>query len=127
MNRRFRWAAVSISALSTIGCSGIPRLDATGTVAGYAISGPVDSTIARDYLEGRSLPEELERARWFHLDSGTMPTRKELADLSSRYSPDAATLLFIEALNAQPEAQKMRQRFETELAYVKQVGVDAAR
>jgi hypothetical protein len=49
------------------------------------------------------------------------------AAVSRRYSPDVATLLFIDVLGQRSEIRKLRQRYEAELSHVRQVGLDAAR
>src|SRR5262249_19603066 len=109
------------------GCSVVPRVTASGNVAGYALCGPVDSVVARDYLEGRPLPPGLEDTRRRYLASGQVPSRDVLATVSRQHSPDAATLLLIETLSALPEIRDLRQRYEAELSYVRRVGVERAR
>lgn len=109
------------------GCFAAPRVAASGTVAGYPLSGPVDSRVARDYLEGRPLPRGLAELRRTHLEAGVAPSREELALVAQRYSTDAATLLFIEAVSVAPAARRLRQRYERELSHVRQVGVHEAR
>jgi hypothetical protein len=130
--RRFRvflvLTAVSLTILALIqGCMHVPRIPASGTIANYAISGPVDSAIARDYLEGRALPTDLEETRQHLLVAGRVPSRDELAATARQYSPDVATLLFIEALSATTEGRDLRARFDAELAFVRRVGIAAAR
>jgi hypothetical protein len=113
--------------LGVHGCVAIPRIAASGKVAGYPLRGPVDSDVARDYLEGRPLPSELEGVRQRYLASGQVPPREVLATASRQYSPDVATLLFIETLSALPEIRDLRQRYEAELSHVRRVGVERAR
>jgi hypothetical protein len=63
-------AAVALS-LCIHGCLSVPQIAARGSVAGHALSGPVDSEVARDYLEGRALPSEQdfrgEKTHWWDL------------------------------------------------------------
>ena len=108
-------------------CISVPRIPARGIIAGYPLSGPVDSEVARDYLEGRRLPSGIEEVRQRYLASEEVPSREALATVSSRYSPDVATLLFLETLSALPEIRDLRQRYEAELSYVHRVGVERAR
>ena len=113
--------------LGVAGCMAVPRVGAAGEVAGYTLRGPVDSAVARDYLEGRALPALLDDVRRQYLASGQVPSREFLAGVSKQYSPDVATLLFIETLSALPEIRDLRRRYETELSFVRRVGVEGAR
>jgi len=104
----------------------VAQVPASGTIAGFRLAGPVDSEIARDFLERQTLPAGLLRVRNDYAQTQRAPTRTELADLSQRYSPDVATLTFIEAVSRLPENVELRRRYERELAYVRAVGVDHA-
>ncbi len=109
------------------GCLSVPEFAARGSVAGYPLSGPVDSEVAKDYVEGRPLPSKLEDTRHRLLARGRAASRGELTELSRRYSPDVATLLFLETVSAIPTNRTMRERFESELAHVRRVGVERAK
>jgi hypothetical protein len=125
--RQLRLLLLILVGLSLIdGCAAIPRIDASGSVAGYSLRGPVDHPLARDYLGGRPLPSALQVVRERYLSSGTVPSREVLAELSVAYSPDVATLLLVEALSARPETRDLRARYEAELALVRRVGADNA-
>ena len=108
------------------GCSTIPKITAQGAVAGHHISGPVDSDVARRYLAGETLPSDLELARHRLLAEQRTPSRGELADIAQRFSPDVATLLFIEAVSAQPHNQDLRQRFDVEVETLRREGIEGA-
>ena len=109
------------------GCVSVPRVAASGEVAGYSLHGPVDSALARDYLSGSPLPSSLRQLRRRYLASGKVPSREELARIAQGYSPDVATLLFLETLSALPDVRILRERYEAELSYVRSVGVDRAK
>jgi hypothetical protein len=91
------------------------------------MSGPVDSEVARDYLEGRPLPSGFAETRRRYLGAGQVPSREALTAVTREHSPDVATLLFIETLSATSKSRDLRRRFDTELAYVRRVGIDRAR
>ncbi len=40
-------------------CASVPRVPASGHLARYALTGPVDHALASDHLEGRVLPPAL--------------------------------------------------------------------
>jgi hypothetical protein len=111
--------------LGASGCAA-PRIGVSGQLAGYQLHGPVDSDVARRYLAGEPLPPGLEVVRRQLLASDRAPTPEVLAAVARDYSPDVATLLFLEALGSPPDACEFRQRYEAELAYVRHVGVEAA-
>jgi len=88
---------------------------------------PGPSIARKTYLEDRRLPGDLETTRHRSLSSGRAASRGELTDVSQRYSPDVATLLFLETVSALPANRVMRERFESELAYVRRVGAERAK
>jgi hypothetical protein len=125
---RLVWLAVALAWAVALGaCSSVPRVDAAGMIAGYELHGPVDHELARDYLEGRPLPAALSELRQTLLASGTVPTRDTLAWVSATYSPDVATLLFLETSAERPEARNLRKLFQEELAVVRRIGFEQAR
>ncbi len=99
-----------------------PAFDARGVVAGHALVGPVDSPTAAAWLEGRPLPPSLVALRTQWTSRNAVPTREELGRVARHHSPDVATLLFLEAVEARPEARRFRARFERELAVVRRHG-----
>lgn len=122
-------AVVSVIAAGAIvaqGCLSVPRIAASGLLAGYALAGPVDSDVARDLLQGQPIPEELVQMRERYRVSRQVPSREVLEAVSDRYSPDVATLLFIEAVSGRADVQQLRERYETELALVRERGVHNA-
>jgi hypothetical protein len=128
--RRFAPALIAASlaiCVCTPGCGHVPRIAASGTFAGYSMSGPVDSKVARDYLEGKALPSSLAEIRRRYLAAGQVPSQEMLTAVTREYSPDVATLLLIETLSATSKSQDLRRRFDTELAYVRRVGIERAR
>jgi hypothetical protein len=120
-------AAALMICVSIQGCLQAPRIAASGTFAGYSMSGPVDSKIARDYLQGRPLPSGLARTRRQYLAAGLVPSREALAAVARDYSPDVATLLFIETVSATSESRELRRYFDTELANLRRAGIEGAR
>ena len=107
------------------GCAA-PRIAASGQIAGLELHGPVDSEVARRYLVGEPLPLALEAVRRQSLASDQAPPRELLAAVSRDYSPDVATMLFLEAVGARADVRELRQRYEAELAHVRRVGLKAA-
>ncbi|MFZ5894790.1 MAG: hypothetical protein ACOY0T_27255 [Myxococcota bacterium] len=105
----------------TFGCASVPQIQGSGSVAGYALRGPIDHDVARAYLEGRRLPSALEATRREYLSSGDVPSRTALAEVSREYSPDVATLLFLETWSARADVRQLRKRFEAELEVARQV------
>jgi hypothetical protein len=116
-----------LAVLAMGGCASVLGVAARGRLADYALEGPVDHELARDYLEGRALPPALEEVRDSHLASGEVPPRAVLARLAREYSPDVATLLFLETMSARPDVRELRERYEAELAFVRRVGLERAR
>ncbi len=119
--------AVLMSTLLLYSCNHVQRVEVSGRLAGYALEGPVDSEVARDYLLGRPLSRQLEQERRELLEPGGSPSREQLASLSQRYSTDLATLLFLEAVAVQPKTLAFREKFDREVAVVRERGAAAAR
>jgi hypothetical protein len=107
------------------GCA-TPRIGASGKLAGYELHSPVDSEAARRYLTGEPLPPPLEAVRRQLLASDQAPAREVLAAVARDYSPDVATLLFLEAVGSRRDTCELRRQYEVELAHIRRVGVDAA-
>jgi hypothetical protein len=78
--------------------------------------------LAREYLEGRALPADLAAARRRFVTGVEPLSRDALGKIAREYSPDVATLLFVESINTKPAARALRQRYEGELARVALVG-----
>ncbi|MGH8529241.1 MAG: hypothetical protein ACRETN_05270 [Nevskiales bacterium] len=113
--------------LSTTGCGPhLARIQARGAVTEHALDTAVDSSHARYYLESylagqRARPEldhEFDQLGNDH--AAALPTTEQLQAISARHSPDTAALVLARALLSQPENQRWQQRFESELALVKQ-------
>jgi len=99
------------------GCASRPSaLPATGEVAGLRWQTTVDHPLARAYLGGESLPEDLRALRARLGRTETLPSRAELAGVADRYSPDVAALLFAEAVMADPRNRAFRARYRRALA-----------
>jgi hypothetical protein len=62
-----------------------------------------------------------------YVRSAAAPSREELAAIARDYSPDVATLLFLEAVGTRPDARALRERFDAAFSLARRVGVDAAR
>ncbi len=107
-------------------CASVPKVEASGAVAGYTFAGPVDHELARAYLQGRRMPPALEAQRREYLETGSVPSRAALAKLSRDYSPDVAALLFLETWSARSEVRRLRKHFELELAAARQAGIEHA-
>jgi len=120
-----RFALVCVAAL-VVGCSSVPRVAASGRVADYVFEGSVDHPIAADYLEGRPLPSGLDTLRRQVRSSGEMPSREALSQLAREYSPDVATLLFLDAMSARADVRDLRANYERELALVRHLGPESA-
>jgi hypothetical protein len=116
-----------LTPLALLSCSSVPRISASGAIAGYAFSGHVDHVVARDYLEGNELPAELDAARGRLVFAAASPSREDLALLSRTYSPDVATLLFVEALGGRADVRELRDRHSVEVEHVRRAGPESAR
>ncbi len=123
----WRWFVLTLTGL-VVGCAYVPAIATSGgEVAGYSLRGPVDSVLARNYLEGRPLPRSLDAERREHLADGDVPSRDELAAVARSYSPDVATLLFLETMSARPQVRGLRAKYEAELREVRRLGLMRAR
>ena len=97
---------------NTPGCvSSHGNLHAHGTVAERAWTAEVDHPVARDYLEGRPLPLDLQEIRRAHVTEGTLPSEETLGQLTARYSTDVATLFFAEALSAHQPSRSIQREY----------------
>jgi hypothetical protein len=116
-------ASVFVAFALTPGCAlNHGHLHAHGTLAGRAWTTEVDHPIARDYLEGRPLPLDLQEIRDAHLTEGSLPTEPTLSYLTTRYSPDVATLLFAEAVSAHDPSLSIQREYEDALQRLMQTG-----
>ncbi len=96
----------------TPGCSSSHgTLQANGTVAERAWAARVDHPVARDYLEGRPLPLELEEIRRAYVPEGKLPSRETLSHLTTHYSTDVATLFFTEAVSAHHPSRSIQTQY----------------
>jgi hypothetical protein len=86
-------------------------LHAQGAVAERAWTAQVDDPMARDYLEGRPLPLDLEEIRAAYLLEGTLPSQETLSHLTTRYSTDVATLFFAETVSAHAPSQGIQREY----------------
>ena len=106
-------AVTVISVAVTPGCASTHgHLYAHGTLADRAWTAEVDHVIARDYLEGRPLPLDLQEMRDAHLTEGSLPSEPTLSYLTTRYSPDVATLFFVEAVSAHHPSRSIQGEYE---------------
>ena len=105
------------------GCAAIPEFPASGVVAGLEFSGPVDSPLARGFLEGAELPPDLEELRRGVRDREVRPSSSDLSDWTRRYSSDVATLLFVEAVAADPRHARANGLYRRELEALRCAGV----
>lgn len=116
-------ASVFIAFALTPGCaSNHGHLHAHGALAGRAWTTEVDHPIARDYLEGRPLPLDLQEIRDAHLTEGSLPTEPTLSYLTTRYSPDVATIFFVEAVSAHDPSLSIQREYEDALQRLMQTG-----
>ncbi|MBA2408405.1 MAG: hypothetical protein H0V62_01025 [Gammaproteobacteria bacterium] len=103
------------------GCAAPPStLPVTGELAGQAIETTVDSRIARYYLEhyiaGEDTDSELD-TRIAVVEKRTRRadfTRENLRELSARFSPDFATLLFTRQLLRQDSNRRLHRAVQRE-------------
>ena len=116
-------ASVFIAVVVTPGCaSNHGHLHAHGALAGRAWTTEVDHFVARDYLEGRPLPSDLQKIRDAHLTEGSLPSEPALSYLTTRYSPDVATIFFVEAVSAHDPSLSMQREYEDALQRLMQTG-----
>jgi hypothetical protein len=99
-------------------------LDAHGTIAEQTITARVDHPVARDYLEGRPLPEDLEELRRAHIPDGQLPSEATLARLTAEYSTDVATLFFFEAVRAHQRSRPIQQEYASAVRRIIETGED---
>jgi hypothetical protein len=71
----------------------------------------VDHPVARDYLEGRPLPSDLEGLRRAHIPGGKLPSAPTLAYLTAHYSTDVATLFFMEAASVHYPSRSIQRQY----------------
>jgi hypothetical protein len=103
---------ILVLAASAPGCASISsNLHAHGTVADQTMSARVDHPVARDYLEGRPLPADLEELRRAHIADQKLPSESTLTDLTTRYSTDVATLFFLETVSAHPQSTALQREY----------------
>jgi hypothetical protein len=67
--------------------------------------------VARHYLEGRPLPEDLEELRRVHIRDGKLPLESTLTDLTTQYSTDVATLFFLETVSAHDQSTAIQREY----------------
>jgi len=114
---------ILVASISTPGCAlNHGTLRARGTIADRAWATRVDHAVARDYLEGRPLPLEVEEIRSAHVADGSLPTKPELTYLTTRYSPDVATLFFMEAASAHDPSRLIQHEYADAVRRVMQSG-----
>ena len=106
-------AILSLALFTSVpGCvSSTATLHAHGTIADQTMTARVDHPVARDYLEGRPLPEDLEELRRVHIPEGKLPSESTLTDLTTRYSTDVATLFFLETVSAHDQSTAIQREY----------------
>ena len=108
---------------SAPGCvSSSATLHAHGTIADQTMTARVDHQIARDYLEGRPLPEDLEELRRAHVLDGKLPSESTLTDLTTRYSTDVATLFFLETVSSHDQSTAIQNEYASAVERLTQTG-----
>lgn len=97
---------------SVPGCASTSStLYARGTVATQTMTARVDHPVAKDYLEGRPLPGDLEVLRNAHLADKKLPSEATLTELTARYSADVATLFFLETVGTQGQSTTIQREY----------------
>jgi hypothetical protein len=125
--RVFR-ALIFVVFATSPGCaSNHGNLHAEGILAGQMWTAEVDHPVARDYLEGRPLPSDIEQVRNAYLAGGSLPTESTLSYLTTRYSPDVATLFFMEAVRAHAPSRSIQREYTDALRRLMEVGETPAR
>lgn len=115
--------SIFIAFATTPGCaSNHGYLYAHGTLAGQSWMAEVDHPIARDYLEGRQVPLDLQKIRDTHLAEGALPSQPTLSYLTTRYSPDVATLFFMEAVSAHDPNRAIQREYADVVHRLMQTG-----
>ncbi|UCH29710.1 MAG: hypothetical protein JSV06_01425 [Myxococcales bacterium] len=124
-SRQLLRASLCIALASTPGCaSNHGNLYARGTLAEQSWTAEVDHPIARDYLEGRRLPLDLQELRDAHVTEGLLPSEPTLNYLTTRYSPDVATLFFMEAVSAHDPSRSIQRDYADVIHRLMQTGED---
>jgi len=108
---------------SVPGCvSSSSTLHAHGTIADQTMTVRVDHPVARDYLEGRPLPADLEELRRAHIPDGKLPSEPTLAHLTAQYSTDVATLFFFETVRAHGQSRSIQREYASAVKRIIQTG-----
>jgi len=108
---------------SVPGCaSSSSTFHAHGTISEQTITARVDHPVARDYLEGRPLPEDLEELRRAHIPDGQLPSEATLARLTAEYSADVASLFFFVAVMAHQQSRLIQQEYASAVRRIIQTG-----
>jgi hypothetical protein len=116
-----------VAVTNTPGCaSGHGTLQAHGTVAERAWEAKVDHPVARDYLEGRPLPLELQEIRREYAAEGALPSEETLGYLTARYSTDVATLFFAETVSAHQPSRSIQREYSDAVRRLMHDGEDPA-
>ncbi len=115
----------------TSGCAAIPRINATGEVAGQPIATAVDSALARYYLEhylhGESADAELTAAidDVLHEHPADPYDYRALMRLTRASSADFATLYFVDRLYASPANRRAQDAYRALLRQLAGAGAGA--
>jgi hypothetical protein len=116
-------ALVFVSVTAVPGCaSNSSNLQAHGTIGDRAMTARVDHPVARDYLEGRPLPADLEELRRAHIPAGKLPSEPTLTHLTTRYSTDVATLFFLEAVSAHEQSGPIQREYASVVRRLTETG-----
>jgi hypothetical protein len=114
---------VFVAVVNTPGCTSTHgSLQARGTLAGQLWTTYVDHSIARDYLEGRPLPSDLEEIRRAYVAEGLLPSEPVLSYLTEHYSADVATLFFAETVSAGIPSRSIQDEYARAVHRLKQTG-----
>jgi hypothetical protein len=101
------------------------QIQASGPVAGQEVNTTLDPEIARYYLEecltgtgGRGCTDRAIHEALALADS--LPLSNELLqDLTKKFSPDFATLHFVERVHRDPRNRRLQEAFRTQLAFLR--------
>jgi len=116
--------------LSLSSCAGIPEYPAKGDLAGQEVKTTVDSEIARYYLETyrRGDRSDLQHDREIERAHETWDKHPldgdSLRRLSEQFSPDFATLYFVNRVYQGSHNRKAQQAFRSHLAAIRTTGVE---
>jgi hypothetical protein len=103
---------ILVTFATALGCTANHgHLYADGVIAQRAWAAQVDHPIARDYLEGHPLPLDLQGMRDAYVSGGALPTVEALTYLTTHYSPDVATLFFMEAVSAHDPSESIQREY----------------